>query len=690
MKVVMVGGERVLHIKSSLDKRFGSSTVEVSYINYISQLNDYVRNGEAVDRVVILDNGYMEHTKELTEEYITESTIELSNVIKQLSDIRKVEVVFLIPDVWMAKPIQQEMFELIESFRIVERKNTNVKTFADVVTQDLKSMDNVIDIQTLGNSITDSEEVWEAEEELDELEFDGDFDFSDSEEEGSGEFDFSFEELLDNDNDGFDFSTDFGDGFDEEEPKQEETDQMDSFKTAELDFENSGGFDEFSGFGDGDFTDFSDFEDAPIEEEETTDEEPEEFSQAKFELPDTSKIVEPKKQEPVYSEPTIENNEEEEKEQEHLKDYEVADIDLRTVQAQPKVEEPKKEYTNVKAEPPKKEKKFKLGGLFNKGNNAPKTNNQPKPKNIQPRDEFGEEAYNNLELGIEGNADDYEFIRTQLDKLSIKRASYVFAGTQSSGTSTLAYNIGRLIARMGFTVLLVGMDTRNKPFSYMTADLFDIVHTNDQSSLSLNLAMNHSVDIANYTNIEDAGFHVLTLGLNQQHRELEKLTTQEKLNKFNGFARQMYNFVIYDMSMDMIQSVGVDIAFSCDDIIYTVESTTDGLIRAMNDFGSIKDEQIRALMFSKSKLVLTKYMDQTLYFGKKIKKEIELLKQLDNIIEELTGDISDYRMSELKIVGIIPFSFDFINDIMTSHNKIINNIDNQKILMKVIHNILNY
>lgn len=683
MNIIFVGGANVKHVDGVLNKRFSSSSISLTYIKYVTDIENLIKTGKAIDRLVILDKGYLVDTDSLEDTKVRELTLDLANYIRILNETRKVEVVFMIEDKDLAFPIEEEMFEFFGSFKVVERIDTKAQTFVNAISDDLVDLKNVIDTsKSASKTDGEHEDLWGDDGDSD-FELGGEFERTiDSTDDLLGDFtwddnSFDFEE------EGTEVEEEFGEftgdefGWDSadndnfltsqesiiEEPIEEELTEEVCCDNFEEDNElgEDTGFGETAGFGDlGDF--LGDGFGTDFEEENEQDIDTTEYEQ--------------------YSEV----------EEISLPSEEIGSIEEEPVQQVEKVDIPEP----VERVPNKKEKKkFGIGSLFSKGKRVDvKTSNikEVKADENVSSDAFNSDMYSSSkDINTDTNIsnDDYELIRNYLNKMSIKKASYIFSGTSCSGTSTTAYHISTLIARMGFNVLLVGMDVKNNTYSYLSRDLYEIVHAGTDTSCSLTLAINDCLNIPNYTSIIEQGLHVLTMGLDVEPRPLNVMISKEKLARFVGFARQTYDFVIYDIPTEYLQSVGEEIVFSCDELIYTVESSTDGLMRLLLNFGNIENEELRAIMFSKSHILLTKYLDQIMYFGKKVKKEGELLGRLDEIAEEITGSMSEYRFCDIKVLGVIPFNFNMVNSVFSKENPM-DSKDNQKVMLKVIHGLLNY
>lgn len=301
---------------------------------------------------------------------------------------------------------------------------------------------------------------------------------------------------------------------------------------------------------------------------------------------------------------------------------------------------------------------------------------------------FNDSLYNRTEgtdLDIRANMTQKELeeITELLNKLSNRHANYVFTGTRGAGATSIAYNVSALLCNLGFSILYVDCDTNYRPLSYMTYDLFTMVHVNDETSESYVKAVGSPLNIENHAHIVMPGFHAITMGLEQDTTNIPQIVDKQKFRRFSGMVRDRYDFVIYDMPFEFLLTTGIETAFVADSIITVVDANTKGLMELLVKFGNIENEDTRMLLFSKASILMNKYRKETLYFGKHFKKQESLLEQLDNIGEEITGAEADFRFVNMKCLGVFPFVNDMDNCWFTNNIPIANKAINQQMLSVV-------
>ena len=301
---------------------------------------------------------------------------------------------------------------------------------------------------------------------------------------------------------------------------------------------------------------------------------------------------------------------------------------------------------------------------------------------------FNDSLYNRTEgtdLDIRANMTQKELeeITELLNKLSNRHANYVFTGTRGAGATSIAYNVSALLCNLGFSILYVDCDTNYRPLSYMTYDLFTMVHVNDETSESYVKAVGSPLNIENHAHIVMPGFHAITMGLEQDTTNIPQIVDKQKFRRFSGMVRDRYDFVIYDMPFEFLLTTGIETAFVADSIVTVVDANTKGLMELLVKFGNIENEDTRMLLFSKASILMNKYRKETLYFGKHFKKQESLLEQLDNIGEEVTGAEADFRFVNMKCLGVFPFVNEMDNCWFTNNIPIANKAINQQMLSVV-------
>ena len=244
-------------------------------------------------------------------------------------------------------------------------------------------------------------------------------------------------------------------------------------------------------------------------------------------------------------------------------------------------------------------------------------------------------------------------LKSILDALSVKGTSIVVTGASGSGVSTIAANLANTLVKLGYAVLLVDMDTKNRAQAYMSKDAYEIVHSNGIDNASLKLALNNPhLGVGRYVNIISPAFYVLTMGLAGDIIEDDKLAEKSKLIRFSNIAKSSYQFIIYDIPFDKAVSYCSDIVCSADNIIMTIDSSNWGVMKALLAMSNIDDVAMQKAMFTRAQICFTKYIPKDKIIGYKAKSLLDILTNMDKLIEDLLGECAEYRFEDMQICGV--------------------------------------
>ena len=282
--------------------------------------------------------------------------------------------------------------------------------------------------------------------------------------------------------------------------------------------------------------------------------------------------------------------------------------------------------------------------------------------NSQPVDNgFGNEMYGSDD---ENNEPEQEknIVRPQLTKKQLKATFDAFAGRGNnivvtgfggSGTSTLAFNLANTICNLGYTVLLVDMDTKYKTQSYLSKDSFDAV---DVDSANVMAAVNSTSGINAYTSIVRQGFHLLTMGMASDSKEAKDAFKQDRLSKFMSQCKASHNFVIFDIPFDDLVGSLSQIGYSADNVIINIDASNWGISKALIGMCNIGNDDIEDTLFSRGQIIFNRYKGMNKIFGKKVKNLNNVTNKMDEMLIRLNGEDPGYRFANMHVIGAIKFS----------------------------------
>ncbi len=279
-------------------------------------------------------------------------------------------------------------------------------------------------------------------------------------------------------------------------------------------------------------------------------------------------------------------------------------------------------------------------------------------------------------------------LKAVLDTYKHRGSSLVVTGTSSSGKSTLVYNMANTLVNMGYSVLIVDMDTVNRTQAFISKQAYEAVHSIDPENASLKQAIN-SVNggAGRYVNIVKPALHLLTLGLAGDVIKPEDLAPKQKLPRFASNIRNNYNFIIYDMPFDVAVDYASEITYTADNILISCEFSSHGIMNLMLAMCNIDNEDMEETMFTRSTLCFTKYKDIETILGTKVKSIREVLNRVDTEIEGLLGIEPDYYFSNIDISGVMKYNDEYEYSWL-SDKAYTDKSDNQTEYISLLSNIL--
>lgn len=627
MKLLIMGGEKVANIEHALSARYQSGVVRIDTLKYLDELGDYLISGKSFERLLVIDNTFAQGSRVVTQSILREAIIDLAKTLSHI--IEPFDIVFVITKPEFGLIIEEEMMEYGDHVKIVQvQGGYTVKLFEELCMKDINEIKSQYGLVKVTNLVNPAEEASIESSDLEGV------DITQEEPENEGIYGDLEDVLPANENllyeqdenqqgtyvPNFNEATEVDMTFPQAEyPEEEPIEPIEPpLSTPKEDYED---------------------------EQETTITPPlNPFEPNLYDKPTPTPIVEP-------TSPT-----------------QAAQPEIPKVSPIPPLKG-KLGGLNLGKKESKPQEKKKIG-LFNKKDQIkmPKAPTIPvttPEKSVFDSSLYQQEVKNTLESS-KLNPQELTQLKTMLGKLSDRRTTYIFTGLPNAGTSTMAYGVAEVLSKQGYNVLLVDCDTQNRSMSYINKDLFAMTHTTVETSSNLFAAITAPLTTTTVTHIVSQGFHVLTLGLDQDARPLNQVIDPIKFQRFTGIVREHYHFIIYDMPYDILMTLGVEVAFISDGIVFNAEANTNSLIKLMNYLANIENPEVRALMFTKLRIILNKHMKTTAYFGKNTNKQHEIFKQLDTLVETLTGMEAEYRFTDLNVIECVPYNAKFTNQWYTN------------------------
>lgn len=298
-------------------------------------------------------------------------------------------------------------------------------------------------------------------------------------------------------------------------------------------------------------------------------------------------------------------------------------------------EEPEPE---VQQEAPKKR------GLFGRKKEAPAK---------EPKGGFANN--NNVKGSVDVNG-----IKKALKPFAARGNSIVVTGCGGCGTSVIAYNLANIVHQLGYTVLLVDLDTENKAQSYISRQAYDSI---DPDGANLKAAINSSTGINTHVCIVESGFHLLTMGMGSDTFKPDDPQGLQRghISRFINMAKANHNFVIYDIPFEYASGCLQEFIYMADNVVMTVDCSAWGISKTLIQMSNIDNEDLQDTVFNRGQLVFNRCRNLSRVFGRKIRTANDIVKAMDGKVEELLGEESEYYFSEMHIAGTINEDPDFEN-----------------------------
>lgn len=283
--------------------------------------------------------------------------------------------------------------------------------------------------------------------------------------------------------------------------------------------------------------------------------------------------------------------------------------------------------------------------LSKQGNNAQQ---QPVNGPVQPvfnQTQQAPQPINNGRKKINVNA-----IKEGLRPFAARGNSIVVTGCGGCGTSFIAYSLANIINQLGYTVLLVDMDTQGKTQSYITKSNYDSMEVEDAKLMS---AINSSNNLSSYETIVKQGFHLLTMGMGSDTAPVKDILHKEKLSRFVNISKTSHNFIIYDIPFNDATDFLAEITYTADNLVLAIDASNWGIAKTMLSVCNIGIEDMQDTVFNRAQIVFNRYRNLTKLFGRKVRTGNDITKVMDSKVQELIGEDPGFHFEDMLIAGII-------------------------------------
>ena len=298
------------------------------------------------------------------------------------------------------------------------------------------------------------------------------------------------------------------------------------------------------------------------------------------------------------------------------------------------------------------QKKKGLKNFFGKqqNNQVQYQNMATQLNNAQPVQTWQQDNQAMVNSGNGSNYVDINHIKQQLRPFASRGNSIVVTGCGGCGTSTVAYNLANIINQLGYTVLLVDMDTEGRTQSYISKTNYDSMEPDGANLMS---AVNSSNGISAQESIVKQGFHLLTMGLGTDTAPVNELLHKEKISRFVNLAKTSHNFVIYDIPFSSATGFLSEITYMTDNLVLVADASNWGITKLMLNVCNISLDDMQDTIFSRAQLVFNRYRNLTKLLGKKVRTGVDITRVVDMKVQELIGEDPGFHFEDLHIAGIV-------------------------------------
>jgi Mrp family chromosome partitioning ATPase len=301
-------------------------------------------------------------------------------------------------------------------------------------------------------------------------------------------------------------------------------------------------------------------------------------------------------------------------------------------------------------------KKKGLLGRFKKGNAQPQQPmmvpnqlnvNAPVQNNVNPMGNIGNIGRVNATS-----------VQTELKPFAARGNNIVVTGCGGCGTSTVAYNIANIINQLGYTVLLIDLDTEGRSQNYISRANYESM---EPDGANLMAAVNSSTNFQSHVSVVKSGFHLLTMGLGTDVAPVNEMLQEDRIPRFLNMAKSASNFVIYDVPFNSAKGYLKDVVYRADNLVLVTDASNWGVTKTMLSVCNIEENDMQDIMFTKAQLVFNRYRNLSKVLGKKVRTCSDIAKVMDQKVIELLGEDPGFHFSDLHIAGIINDDPDFEN-----------------------------
>lgn len=250
-----------------------------------------------------------------------------------------------------------------------------------------------------------------------------------------------------------------------------------------------------------------------------------------------------------------------------------------------------------------------------------------------------------------------EVLRTLKSICSKKCCQIVVTGEKGVGKSTVAMNIGGVLAKNKFRVLVVDMDGESRGGSYMLNDVIESIALDDSTMRSL---FNSGLNSGNKPVTVRKNFSISTCGLSSDTFVTNDTFNATNVARTHNQLSKYFDFVIYDIPIEAC--VGKLSSFvSTSYLLYCVDASNYGFMEFLLRLGNLEETAISSTILESGILVPCKARGYKRVSNINCNSTKSAMHNLQRVANELVGGECELDFESMDYAREIPFDKDLEN-----------------------------
>lgn len=279
-------------------------------------------------------------------------------------------------------------------------------------------------------------------------------------------------------------------------------------------------------------------------------------------------------------------------------------------------------------------------------------------------------------------------LKAKLDVYRSRGALMVFTGSPNTGKTLISGNIANLLCRMGYSTVLIDLDTLYKGQSYLNFDCCQMIHSSKATKQNVVSALNSTgTDFSRYLDVVRPGFHMLTTTLGSDAMRPDLLIHNKSFARLIRELIAAYNFVIVDVGFQDLINTYRDFVDSADSLVFVEDATTHGMTSFMLNLANVEEEVIQATLFRRGSLILNKEDGMDNFFGRKVNDTLTLLSSIDELVTSLQGAEAEFKFTDIQVAGVLQYNKSF-EPFWNNKKFVSDTAEGEKLFLNLLQNCL--